>query len=176
MAVCRRADRPLLGFLASPTGLVLVAAVPALVGSMLLVVHEIRRRLPGGTPRLLAIIALNLWALAIAFAGAEAVVRGFAVSTPEGPVFVGTPLLPKSWESVAARHRAIARQASAQGSYLVFDPELGWTVGPNRRSGDYNEAFVRRYLLQHGRPLPSQYVEERSDRVRGPLPAFSSGR
>jgi hypothetical protein len=159
MALCRRGDRSLQAFLTAPSGLGLAVAVLLLVGATLLVVREIYR-LRAGPRRLVATIALNLWAVILAFGGAEAVVRVFAIDTPEGLVFASASLPPKSWERVAARNRAVWQQASARGSYLVYDPELGWTVGPSRRSGDYNAAFVRRYLADLGRPLPPQYARE----------------
>jgi hypothetical protein len=70
----------------------------------------------------------------LAFTTAEFVIRMFSVSTPEGPMFVNTLLLPRSWENVVARSQAILAKASVQGSYLVYDNRLGWTVGHSRRS------------------------------------------
>ena len=168
MAIYKKGDRSLLAFSASPAGLVLLLAVVALATSILVIVHTLRTR-PSYRARWFATnLVFNLSSVILALAAAEAFIRLFSVSTSAGPMFANTLLLPRSWESVAARNRAILAKASAQGSYLIYDKELGWTVGPNRRSKDYNRQFVRRILsgLQSRSPQRVADYEEKLDRMK----------
>jgi hypothetical protein len=89
--------------------------------------------------------------LAIAFATAEVTIRALATSTYEGPAFANTLLLPQSWHRIAERGQSTLARAATQGSYLVYDRELGWTIGPSRRSADYNRDLRERYLARHRR-------------------------
>jgi len=153
LALYKRGARPPLVFLAAPAGRVVLVAVPAIAASALVIVHQLRRSVPGRAS-FAATLTLNLLSVLLMFCTAEGFVRVFATTTPAGPAFAGTLLFPRSWENVAARGRAILRKASAQGSFLVYDDQLGWTLGANRRSADYNLAFVRQYLAERGRRLP----------------------
>jgi hypothetical protein len=168
MAIYKKGDRSLLAFSASPAGLVLLLAVVALATSILVIVHTLRTH-PSYRARWFATnLVFNLSSVIFALAAAEAFIRLFSVSTSAGPMFANTLLLPRSWESVAARNRAILAKASAQGSYLIYDKELGWTVGPNRRSKDYNREFVRQIVsgLQSRSPQRVADYEEKLDRMK----------
>src|SRR5262249_43884910 len=63
-------------------------------------------------------------------------IRIFSFRAPEGLIFMDTLLLPRSWDNVVARNRETLRRAFTDGSYLIYDNLLGWTVGPNRRSAN----------------------------------------
>ena len=95
-------------------------------------------------------LVVNLCSVTLVFVVAEATVRALATPDIQGPVVAGTPLLPHSWTDVAARGRAGLEPAAAGQSYLVPDPDLGWTIGPNRQSADYNREGVARFLAQLG--------------------------
>src|SRR5229473_1420766 len=136
LAFYKKGDRALSSFLTHPAGLVFLVAAVVLVATLLVLVRWLRRQPPPLARRLAAPLLLNLMSLAIGFATAEVAIRVLSVATPEGPVFASTLLLPRSWESVAARSRATLAKAAERGSFLVYDRELGWTVGPNRHSRD----------------------------------------
>ncbi len=79
---------------------------------------------------------LNLLSVAAVLATVEVALRAVAVRTPYGVAVAGIPLLPRSWADEVRRNTVILRRASAEGSYLVPDDVLGWTVGPSRTSAD----------------------------------------
>ncbi len=81
-------------------------------------------------------VAMNVATVCVLLAGAELGVRLLSVRTPLGVEFLGVPLLPRSWDKVVARNRALLKTASANTSFFVADDRLGWTVGRSRRSAD----------------------------------------
>jgi hypothetical protein len=58
------------------------------------------------------------------------------------------------WKEMAQRHLDALQKAATQGTYLVFDDQLGWTLGPNRVSED-------------------QLYISSADGIRSPLRGFS---
>jgi hypothetical protein len=154
----RQGDRSLTVFLANPAGWICVAALLALAACLIGLVAVVRR-VPAPRSRGLAVpVVVNLCSVTLVFAVAEATVRALATQDIQGPVVAGTVLLPHRWTDVAARGRAGLERAASGQSYLVADPDLGWTIGPNRQSADYNREGVARYLAQLGlapaRPAP----------------------
>ena len=81
----------------------------------------------------------NLVALALALAGAELLLRSVAVQTSEG-LRVGSVILPRTWDESRLRNAAVIAAASGVRdnwlTYVVADPELGWTVGADRATPD----------------------------------------
>jgi hypothetical protein len=148
----RRGDRPWLTFLTGPAGWVCVVAFAALLASLLGLAYLVRGVAPPRGRRLAVPLVVNLVSLGLVSGVAEAVVRVLATPTIQGPVVMGTVLLPHRWEEVAARSRALLDDASVARSYLVSDPELGWTIGPSRQSVDYNRQGVEEYLARLGAP------------------------
>ena len=142
LAIHKKSDRPLAAYLGTLPGVILVGATLALAATAALIVHYVRAAPPGRARAFAAILTVNLGSVALAFAVAEALVRVFAVPTPGGRVFANTLLLPRPWEQVVAQNRAVLERAAARGTYLVHDTDLGWTIGPGRRSADYNRDFV----------------------------------
>ena len=163
----RRGDRLLTVFLANPAGWICVAALLALAACLIGLVAVVRR-VPAPRARRLAVpLVVNLCSVTLVFVVAEATVRALATPDIQGPVVAGTPLLPHSWTDVAARGRAGLERAAAGQSYLVPDPDLGWTIGPNRQSADYNREGVARFLAQLGlaprvrpRPMRRRHLSE----------------
>ena len=154
MALYKKGGKPFLAFLNGSPGIVFVIGVLGLLLSAMVIVGVLRNGPPSQAKLLSATIALNLLSVALVVSVAEIVIRTFAVATPAGAVFAGTPLLPRSWEKVVARNRTILAKASSQGSYLIFDNELGWTIGPNRSSRDYNRDYQKQYILQPRQDYP----------------------
>jgi hypothetical protein len=147
LALYKKGTRPLPVFLARPAGIALVVALLTLAAATFVIVREVRTPAPPAPPgarRLAAPLLLNLCSILIAFATAEIAIRVLAVDTVEGPMFANTLLLPRSWERLAARSRTTLAKAAGQGSFLIYDRDLGWTVGPNRRSRDYNREAIAR--------------------------------
>jgi len=168
MALYKIGDNSFAGFLASHAGFVLLVALFGLGISMIVIAYLFRNALRSGPKRFFLTLVLNLWSVLLVFAATESFIRVFAVSTTAGPMFANTILLPRSWESVAALSRAILVKATAHGSYLIYDKELGWTVGSNRRSKDYNREYVRQILSLRQSRFPQRVAdyEEELGRVK----------
>ena len=144
LAIYKKGAHPFATFLRSPAGLAAIAAVLALAASTAMIFWLAR----ADRARIDEILVLNLASLVLAVSTAELMIRVLAIETPEGRMFAGTLLLPRPWEEIAARNRAVLERASSQGSFLVADDRLGWTIGADRSSRDYNRSFVRRVLTQ----------------------------
>jgi hypothetical protein len=136
VAIYKKSDRPLLAFLESQAGIVLVIGVLGLVIAALGIAYTLQKKACCSPKHIYVTLLLNLWSVIIVVASFEVVIRISAVATPAGPSFANTVLLPRSWENFAAHNRAIFAKASTWGSYFVYDNLLGWTVGRSRRSKD----------------------------------------
>lgn len=110
-------------------GVVMGAALAAIV-------REFRRFRAERRRELYLTAAMNIVTVVGFAVVVELSVRLFCQATPRGQAFIGTPLLPHSWETVALHYRNILKRAPANISYFVPDPLLGWTIGPNRQSSD----------------------------------------
>lgn len=150
-AFYRKGERSVAVFLAGPGGWACVGVLLTVAAIGVVIAYEVRKH---SAPRLrwfsVAFLS-SCWFVGVTLAGAEVVARMALFEGMEGPVLANTRLLPLSWESVAARNRSVLGRASVEGSYLVYDGELGWTVGSGRRSRDYNRQLVERYLGEIGR-------------------------
>jgi len=137
LTIPRLADKPtILSSLASRPGAVGLMALSVLLASSMLIVHNYGACRRSGSKAFALTLVMNLTSLGILVTAGELAMRIAVVQTHEGLVFLGTPLLPRSWGEVAARNHEILKKAATNGSYLVVDDLLGWTVGPNRRSVD----------------------------------------
>ncbi len=81
-------------------------------------------------------VATNFITVALLAMAGELTVRILSSATPRGLQFLGTSLIPYSWERVAAHYGDILRTNPNHISYFVADDLLGWTVGPSRLSRD----------------------------------------
>lgn len=63
----------------------------------------------------------------------EALVRFFTESHPEGPLVGDLRLLPREWHEVATYRRSNWEWHASHSGVFLFDSQLGWTVGPNKR-------------------------------------------
>lgn len=146
MAITRKGDRSFFAFSTSLHGAVFLAATVVLALAVVIIIRETGTRRSDGFRWLAASLVLNAGSIAVGLITVEITIRLFAVNSAQGPVFANAVLPPRSWEAVAARNRAILAKAAALGSFLVYDSELGWTVGASRRSGDYNLNVSREFL------------------------------
>ncbi|MGH8490566.1 MAG: SGNH/GDSL hydrolase family protein [Gammaproteobacteria bacterium] len=83
---------------------------------------------------LLAVYSL-LVALAV-FAIGELAIRLLVKPTLFGMALGKMELAPKDWNAGRAHMRAVWEERSGDLSYQVYDAQLGWKPGPNRRSAD----------------------------------------
>jgi hypothetical protein len=121
------------GAVLSVGGIGLVAAVSFLL----------RQLRPAGRWRGRALtlgLAVNALSLLVVIVLPEMALRAVAYRTPAGTMAVGTLILQATWPELVARSREVIAGATPWGTwdetYFVYDRELGWTVGSNRRSRD----------------------------------------
>lgn len=79
-------------------------------------------------------LAMSLLAALIVFFIGEIAIRLLVKPSLQGPALGKRELAPREWQPLRARMREIWKKASGHLSYLVYDPKLGWDLGPNRRS------------------------------------------
>jgi len=132
----RMGNRPILTFLGSRPGLLCLMAVPIFVASSVVIAQHYHKSRRGGLKQFTMTVVMNLATLVSLLTIGEMVIRLFSSRTAEGLIFMGTPLLPRSWSDEVARNREILQKAPITSSYLVYDNLTGWTVGLNRRSAD----------------------------------------
>jgi len=84
----------------------------------------------------LLVVAMNIVTMVLTVVTAEIAVRAVA-RTYYGYEAIGTLVLrPKSWDAIRAHYQKLIRKQRGDLSYHVYDPLLGWTVGPGRQSAD----------------------------------------
>ena len=102
----------------------------------------VRQAAASGSPRgrALAIgLTTNLLSGLVTLLLLETTVRVASRRTHEG-ILVGSVAVQPTWAELKAQSREVIAGVAPWGtwdkSYFIYDPELGWTVGPNRRSPD----------------------------------------
>jgi hypothetical protein len=170
--------QPFAVFLGMRMGLVFLAAVLVVVLSALFIRQRVRSRVPNGWRGVRPLLLLNLLTLVLAFGTAEIALRVLAHPTALGPAFANQQLLPKSWDTVAAANRAILARAAQRPTFLVYDRELGWTVGRSRSSADYNVEFQKGFVANLRARFPSRDQvpdpQAEVDTVKAPIYLSSS--
>ena len=156
LALYKGMDRPCPVFLGTRMGFVFIAAMLAVALSSVFVRHQVRTRVPNRWKGVRPLLLLNLLTVVLAFGTTEIALRVLSQPTAVGPTFGDQLLLPKSWDTVAAANRAILARAAVQPTFLVYDRELGWTVGRSRSSGDYNVEFQKGFVANLRARFPSR--------------------
>lgn len=130
----RKGDRAVGSWLLSAPGLVfLVSVLASLVVLGFIGWQYLRHRASGGRTFGL-VVAMNLVTLAFIIVPAEITLRFVTAQTTDARVFGDRTLLPRSWNRAAEHNRGTFARASGDLTYLVYDPNLGWTLGPSRRN------------------------------------------
>lgn len=163
LALYKKNGRPLGDFLHHSAGTVFLAALAMMAVSLPLLVGAVRIIPPPRGRLVAAPVFLNLLSLVVAFTTAEIALRLLSKRTPAGTTFGSTLLLPRSWRLVAANHRATLKGARSRETYLVADSALGWTIGPNRRSRDYNRALARQVVARLHRDSTAPALADDAD-------------
>ncbi len=79
---------------------------------------------------------MNLVALALLMVTGELIVRAGSLPSPYGDTIGNRPLNPKSFDKVKLRYQQHMEKADGDLSYIIYDNQLGWTVGPDRHSAN----------------------------------------
>lgn len=132
----KRGERPAMAWIATAPGVVFaIGFLVLLVASVCITREYVRSRRAAGS-RFGLVVAMNLITVALIMIPVDIALRVLARPTPDAPSFGNTILLPRSWERAKAHNLAIVQKASGDLSYLVYDEQLGWTVGPSRHGAD----------------------------------------
>lgn len=127
------------GLLSGSTRVALVAGGLGLAAAGWLLVRQTAAMGPRRGRALAIALTVNLATGLAALLLLEGAVRLMARPTRDG-LRVGSVAIRPTWSELAARSRAVLAGAAHwdtwDPSYLVPDPELGWTVAPDRRSAD----------------------------------------
>ncbi|HET8671599.1 MAG TPA: SGNH/GDSL hydrolase family protein, partial [Candidatus Saccharimonadales bacterium] len=85
---------------------------------------------------------MNLLMLVLTIGTTELLARVLSKQTRTGETLFGVLLYPKEWSQFATYYRQVVDDLVHDGSYLVHDPILGWTVGASRtdRTGLYSSS------------------------------------
>ena len=75
---------------------------------------------------------MNLVMLVLTLGSTEIFARLLSKQTAAGETVLGVLLYPKQWSQFAAYHKKVIDEIAHEGSYVVYDPILGWTVAPSR--------------------------------------------
>ena len=148
LAIYKLGSWPLATFLRTPAGAALVTAPPIFFAAVTIIIRVLRKH-PEKVTAFWPAVGLNLWSLVLMAGTAEVALRVFATGTPLGPQVANVTLIPRDWSAVAQRNQALLARVANGQSYLVFDSLLGWTVGRDRKSSDYNRSFQERYIAEH---------------------------
>lgn len=134
----KKGASPVLSFVATRAGWLSLIALMTCLACAWIVVRQLRRR-QRGSRRFTLTVTLNVTSVLAATIVAEIAIRVLSLQTVSGPVFAGTRLLPRTWDTVAANLYEVWQRSLRGPSgtpYLIYDDSLGWTVGPHRRSPD----------------------------------------
>ena len=77
---------------------------------------------------------LNILILVLTVGSIEILVRTFSVQTLGGETIRGVPLAPRKWSEVVALHKPVIERMAHEQPFLIYDPNLGWTVAPSRQN------------------------------------------
>lgn len=141
LGLYKKGGRLLSEFGRSPAGLITVAAGAVCLVAIVIVVRRFRRHSAETRVGATAAVFINAVCVIAGLVSAEVVLRTFSVETPPGEAFAGTVLLPKSWDALVKRNRALLERAAFAGSFLVFDDQLGWVVAKSRGAKDPYRRF-----------------------------------
>ncbi len=81
-------------------------------------------------------VASSLLSILAVFSIGEIAIRLLVARTVEGQALGGLALAPKDWVGLRSHMSEIWKKGSGDLAYLVYDSQLGWKIGPNRRSAN----------------------------------------
>jgi len=141
LSLYRAATRPdLSSFLVSTPGRMFVGSCLVTVLSLGVLMHTIRKAVPR---RVALAISMNLLMLVLTIGSTELLARVLSKQTRTGETLFGVLLYPKEWSQFATYYRQVVDDLVQEGSYLIHDPTLGWTVGAARtdKTGLYSSSI-----------------------------------
>jgi hypothetical protein len=132
LSLYRAATKPdIWSFLLSNPGLALVCSSIIIVISIGWAIHTLRKRVSANKRHVFMAIGMNLVLLVMMLGSTEILARLLSKQTAEGETVLGILLYPKQWSQFAAYHKKVIDEIAHEGSYVAYDPILGWTVAPS---------------------------------------------
>jgi hypothetical protein len=125
-----------IAFLSSRPGLLCAAGVLGFVVSVGVILYQFQKHRLAEGKQFIKIGMMNLVVVILTVVPAELALRIFSIHSPGGTLLGRTLLYPRSWSTLAGEYSRVLDEASKKPTYLVYDNELGWTVGSSRRSQD----------------------------------------
>lgn len=123
-------------FLPRTSGMVFLCASGVFLVSSVVFVRRYLEHRRSPSRNFYLLVAMNVVTVVLTAVIAEIAVRA-VVRTYYGYEAIGTLVLrPKSWDAIRVHYQKLIRKQRGDLSYHVYDPLLGWTVGPGRQSAD----------------------------------------
>lgn len=133
LSLYRAAIKPdVSSFLFSLPGIVFLCSSVIVTVSVGWTIHAILKSNPSCRRHHFMALGMNLVTLFLTLGTTE--VMSFALSkhTAVGETLLGVPLYPNLWSTGAAERKKAIDEMALESYYHVYDPLLGWTVGPSR--------------------------------------------
>jgi len=136
LAWYKNGDRPLLLLLIGRYSPFFIGGTLTFLALSVYLFSRYRRAQRDGRREFWFAVAMNVVVVCAFLVFGEATVRLFQSRIFFATTFMNTVLLPRSWDEVIDRNRALLDNAPSNISYIIPDDLLGWTIGANRRSTD----------------------------------------
>lgn len=133
LSLYRAATKPdVSSFLFSLPGIVFLCSSVIVAVSVGWTIHAILKSNPSCRRHHFMALGMNLVTLFFTLGTTE--VMSFALSkhTAVGETLLGVPLYPNLWSTGAEERKKAIDEMALESNYHVYDPLLGWTVGPSR--------------------------------------------
>ena len=136
LALFKKGDQTFPAFLPTSAGFASVVAIAVLMGAIGYLFKVYSKTKLTGRREFHLTVVMNLMTVLVATVSAECAIRILATETREGPAINGMLLLPRSWNQVSSHYQRLVERAEGDLSYQIYDPYLGWRIGPSRRSAN----------------------------------------
>jgi hypothetical protein len=123
-------------FIFSRPGILLLAAGVILFLTLTFIVRQVWQALKQGSRGWQFAVVMNALVMGSAAVIGEVGLRLIAVESNTEERVWGNLLYPRKWDVVRANFQEVLRRAKEQPTFWVEDPDLGWTIGPNRSGAD----------------------------------------
>ena len=140
LSLYRAATRPdILSFIHSTPGLTFLCATIVTVLCIAVITHRFIKSDSQDRKPLFQLIVMNLVVLILTLGTMETFARFQSRQVPGGRTLFGVQLYPREWSQVVSFYEKMLEEMEDEGSYVIYDPNLGWTVAPSRsdKSGLY---------------------------------------
>lgn len=138
LSLYRVSTKPnLLSFLQSFPGIVFLGAAITVAISVGWITRTIHRCASSNRKFLLMAVGMNFLMLSLAFTTLELGLR--MLSRPSNDTILGLILYPKEWSRFLSQAKETAKKIAHEGSYIIHDPILGWTIAPSYNGRESSE-------------------------------------